>query len=256
MMDKKQDIVGYAGLGVSVMGVIVSVAMNNPIFASIPLTVGIGCNLASRKQLTNSFVEAYNRQEQTINQLMATLEANHSELTTKLTGNQTDLANRVQKLQLLFQDNLAQQQEQINSEIQRLELQHQDLNNVVSNIREVENISQELRSQPDSADFFYQRGLSYEKLGNKAGAMEDYTEAIKKDSSFAKAYHKRGVLYIDDGVKQKAVDDLRKATLLYFEQGDIDSYHQAREMSRNIHELRTEGNGTTSEMVVGTQLFS
>lgn len=100
MMDKKQDIVGYAGLGVSVMGVIVSVAMNNPIFASIPLTVGIGCNLASRKQLTNSFVEAYNRQEQTINQLMATLEANHSELTTKLTGNQTDLANRVQKLQL------------------------------------------------------------------------------------------------------------------------------------------------------------
>jgi tetratricopeptide (TPR) repeat protein len=256
MMEKKQDIVGYAGLGVSVLGVIASVAMNNPIFASIPLMVGVGCNLVSRKQFNDSLVEAYNNQQQIINELVAKLDANHGELTTKLRENHTDLANRVEKLQLSMQDSLSQQQEQVNSEIQRLELQHQDLNNVVSNIKDVESISQELRSQPDSANFFYQRGLSYEKLGNHTGAIENYTEAIKKDSSLAKAYHKRGVLYLDSGVKQKAVDDLRKAALLYFEQGDIDSYHLAREMSRNIYELRDGSDGSASKMVVGTQLFS
>lgn len=256
MMEKKQDIVGYAGLGVSVLGVIASIAMNNPVFASIPLTVGVGCNLVSRKQFNDSLVEAYNHQEETINQLMATLEANNSQFNAKLMENQTDLANRLEKLQLSMQDNLGQQKEDIKNQIQRIELQYQDLNNVVSNIKDVENVSQELRSQPDSADFFYQRGLSYEKLGNHTGAIEDYTEAIKQDSSLAKAYHKRGVLYLDGEMKQKAVDDLRKAALLYFEQGDIDSYHQAREMSRNIHELRDENNGNASEMVVGKQLFS
>lgn len=61
---------------------------------------------------------------------------------------------------------------------------------------------------------------------------------------------------MEQGMKQKAVDDLRRAALLYFEQGDIESYHQAREMSRNIHEIRTIGNGKAQEMVVGSQLFS
>jgi len=254
-MEKKQDIVGYVGLGLSAVGAVVSVITNNIAPASLLLTVGVGCNVISRKQFNDSLVEAYNQQEETIKKLVTTLEANHSELTAKLMENQTDLANRVEKLQLSMQDNLAKQKENINSEITRLELQHQDLNNIVSNIKDLENISQELRSQPDSADFFYQRGLSYEKLGNYAGAIEDYTEA-KKNSSLSKAYHKRGVLYLDSGAKQKAVDDLRKAALLYFEQGDIESYHVAREMSRNIHELRIDTNGNAQEMIIGKKLFA
>jgi tetratricopeptide (TPR) repeat protein len=255
-MEKKQDIVGYVGLGFSAVGAVVSILTNSIAPASLLLTVGVGCNVFSRKQFNDSLVDTYNQQEKTINELIAKLETNHDELKTKLMENQTDLANRVEKVQLSVKDNLAQQQRNNDSEIKRLELQLQDLNNVVSNIKDLENISQELRSQPDSANFFYQRGLSYEKLGNYNGAIDDYTEAIKKDSSVAKAYHKRGVLYLDSGAKQKAVDDLRKAALLYFEQGDIDSYHQAREMSRNIHELRVDSNGNASEMVVGAELFS
>lgn len=254
-MEKKQDIVGLTGLGVSVMGVIASVALNNPIFASIPLTIGIGCNFLSRKQFNDSLVEAYNTQQETINELMSKLEANHLKLNNNLIENKTNLANDIEKIQLSIKDSLNKQQKDINSEIKRLDLRYQDLKNVVDNIKELEDTTQEIRSQPNSPDFFYQRGLSFEKLGNYTGAIEDYTEAIKKNPSFAKAYHKRGVLYLDDGVKQKAVDDLRKAALLYFEQGDIDSYHQAREMSRNIHDLRTESNGKVSEIIVGTNLF-
>jgi len=256
-MEKKQDILGYVGLGVSAVGAIAAVITNNIALASLPVAVGVGCNVFSRKQLNDSLVEAYNQQEQKINELLQKLETNQVELKETLVQNKGELGTSIEKLQQSLTTSLNEQKEYLGYEIQRLDLQHQELNNVVTNIKDVENLSQELRVKPNSAEFFYQRGLGYEKLGNHSGAIEDYTEAIKKDSSFAKAFHKRGVLYLDTGSKQKAVDDLRKAALLYFEQGDIDSYHQAREMSRNIHELRVEGNGKSAnqEMVIGTKLF-
>lgn len=254
-MEKQQDIIGISGAVISGIGAIVTVATQNFMIAPIPLAIGVGCNVFSRKQSNDSLVEAYNKQEQTINELIQTLEKNHQELTEKLTENKGELGTSIEKLQQSLNTNLQAQKELLDEEIQRIDLQHQNLNNLVSDIKEIENLSQGLRVQPDSADFFYQRGVGYEKLGNKAGAIGDYSEAIKKNGDFAKAYHKRGVLYLDTGLKQKAVDDLRKAALLYFEQGDIDSYHQAREMSRNIHELRADINGSTQEMLLGKQLF-
>lgn len=255
-MEKQQDIIGISGAVISGIGAIVTVATGNFLIAPIPLAIGVGCNVFSRKQSQDSLVEAYNKQEQTINELIQTIDKNHQELTEKLFQNKGDLGTNLEKIQQSLNTNLEQQKEYISQEIQRLDLQHQNLNNVVADIRDIENLSQELRVKPDSADFFYQRGIGYEKLGNNNGAIEDYTEAIKKDGNFAKAYHKRGVLYLDIDLKQKAVDDLRKAALLYFEQGDIDSYHQAREMSRNIHELRTDSNSATQGMLLGKQLFS
>ncbi|RMD68338.1 MAG: hypothetical protein D6822_07125, partial [Cyanobacteria bacterium J149] len=249
-MEKQQDILGYVGLGVSAVGAIASMATANVAFASAGLTVGVGCNVFSRKQQYESIVDAYNQQQETINELTQKIEANHAELNQTLMDYKADLGTSMEKLQQSIQELLNSQKEEIAQEVKRLDIQHQELNNVVLNMKEVENLSQELRSHSDSADFFYQRGVGYEKLGNISGAIEDYTEAIKRDGNMAKAYHKRGVLYLDSNMKQKAVDDLRKAALLYFEQGDIDSYHQAREMSRNIHDLKVEANGKATEMVV------
>lgn len=256
MMEKQQDLLGYVGLGVSALGAIASIATANVAFASAGLTVGVGCNLFSRKQQYESLIDAYNRQQETINELTQKIEANQVELNQTLMDYKADFGNSLERLQQSLQQLLHSQQEEIRQEIKRLDLQYQELNNIVTNIKEVENLSQGLRSHSDSADFFYQRGLGYEKLGNISGAIEDYTEAIKRDPSMAKAYHKRGVLYLDSDMKQKAVDDLRKAALLYFEQGDIDSYHQAREMSRNIHDLKSQTNGKAAKIVVGSELFS
>ncbi|WP_330203459.1 hypothetical protein [Cyanobacterium sp. Dongsha4] len=259
MMEKQQDILGYVGLGVSAVGAIASLIIPSPTnvaVASAGLTVGVGCNVFSRKQQYESIVDAYNQQQETINELTQKIEANHAELNQTLMDYKADLGTSMEKLQQSIQELLNSQKEEIAQEVKRLDIQHQELNNVVLNMKEVENLSQELRSHSDSADFFYQRGVGYEKLGNISGAIEDYTEAIKRDGNMAKAYHKRGVLYLDSNMKQKAVDDLRKAALLYFEQGDIDSYHQAREMSRNIHDLKVEANGKATEMVVGSELFS
>lgn len=259
MMEKQQDILGYVGLGVSAVGAIASLIIPSPTnvaVASAGLTVGVGCNVFSRKQQYESIVDGYNQQQETINELTQKIEANHAELNQTLMDYKADFGTSMEKLQQSIQELLNAQKEQISQEVKRLDLQHQELNNVVSNLKDVENLSQELRNNADSADFFYQRGVGYEKLGNFTGAIEDYSEAIKRDSSMAKAYHKRGVLYLDSDMKQKAVDDLRKAALLYFEQGDIDSYHQAREMSRNIHDLKPESNGKAPKMVLGSELFS
>lgn len=260
-MEKQQDLIGYIGLGVSSVGAIASVITNNVAFASLPLTVGVACNLFSRKQYNDTLVEAYNAQQQSINDLIQKVDANQTQLNDQLIENRRELGNLLEEtktsINKSLNNSLEEQKKDLLQEIKSLDLQHQELNKLVSTIKEVENLSQNIRNEENSAQFYYERGLGYEHLGNKEGAVKDYTEAIKQDSSLAKAFHKRGVIYLEQGDRQKAVDDLRKAALLYFEQGDIDSYHQAREMSRNIHDLRAVSNGEIkSEMVVGSELFS
>ena len=256
MMEKKQDILGYVGLGATAIGMIATVISKTALPIAIGSTVGVGCNVFSRKQSNDELVEAYNSQEQKLESLIQQLAQNKLELGETLTTNQTEIANKLEELKLQLQDKLEQNKTEVITEITRLDSQHQQLADVVNNLEQIESMSQELRVKPDSAQFFYQRGMSYEKLGNLPGAIEDYSEAIKINPSFAPAYHKRGVMQLHSDHKQKAVDDLRKAALLYFEQGDIESYQQAREMSRDIHELHTNGNGKLSEMVIGSELFT
>ena len=256
-MEKQQDIIGYIGLGISSVGAIASVITNNVAVASLPLTVGVACNLFSRKQYNDALVEAYNAQQQSINDLIQKVDANQTQLNEQLVENRRDLENSLEELKKSINNSLDEQKQELSQEIKKLDLQHQELNKLVSTLEQVEHLSQSIRNKENSAKSYYERGLGYEQLGNKEGALKDYSEAIKHDSSLAKAYHKRGVIYLEKGEQQKAVDDLRKAALLYFEQGDIDSYHQAREMSRNIHDLRVANKSEIeTEIVVGSDLFS
>jgi tetratricopeptide (TPR) repeat protein len=255
MIQKQPDVLGFVGLSLSIIGAVASIHTKSFEPVSIGSTIGIGCNLFSRKQSNDALIDGYNLQEQKIDDLIKKLEFNRTELSESLTQNKAELANKIEELTLNFKNQLSAHQNRLTEEVSRLDLQNQELSGVVSELQSVENLSQELRVKPDSAEFFYQRGVSHEKLGNKVGAIEDYNQAIKIKPNLAKAYHKRGVVYLENGAKQKAIDDLRKAALLYFEQGDIESYHQAREMSRNIHQLHGESNGTVKEMVVGSQLF-
>ncbi len=262
-MEKKQDILGYVGLGISSLGAIASIVTNNIAFASVPLTLGIGCNLLSRQQSVNSLIEAHNAQQVTINDLSQKLETNQTQTEEQLIKNHAQLGNLIERIKLTTNEHREEDKQKLIQEIQRLDLQNQELNKLVNTIENVENVvnlSQNIRSEENPALFFYERGVGYENLGNKEGALKDYTEAIKEDSTLAKAYHKRGIVYLEQDNRQKAVDDLRKAALLYFEQGDIDSYHQAREMSRNVHDLRKpsySNNGhVEKQMIVGNDLFS
>ena len=267
-MEKQQDTIGYLGLTIAGVGAIASVVTQNIAFASLPLTVGVGCNLFSRKQHHDALLEVLNTQQVTIEQLQEKLEENKiaisEQLQEKLVENRREAGNLIEGVKSSLADNLEEQKQDLTKELKRLDMQYQELNKQVATLEQVENLSQNIGIEENSALFFYERGLGYEKLGNQEGAIKDYTQAIKEDSTLAKAYHKRGVIYMAQSQKQKAVDDLRKAALLYFEQGDIESYHQAREMSRNIHDLRSYANvnssesksTSTKEMIAANDLFA
>lgn len=255
-MENKPDVVGYIGVGVSLVGAIASMAVKNPALASIPLAVGVGCNMYSRMQLSNTLVESQEENQLAIAGLQTALNTNKEELESTLEDNQTQLVEEIKKLTEDLNVKLTKAQEDLKQSLESLSQKHIKIADVVSNLQKVENMSQELRVKPDSAEFYYQRAIGQENLGNNNGAVEDYTEALNKNPNYAKAYHKRGVIYLELEEKQKAVDDLRKAALLYFEQGDIDSYQKAREMSRKVHDLRDNMNGSATGIIIGDELFS
>lgn len=253
-MEKQADVLGYVGLGVTTVGAVASMIMGNVNALAVGATVGVGCNVFSRKQYHEALVDSLNRQEETMASLMAKLEDNHQELSNSLVSFKADFGNQLEDAKTKINYSVIEVNDKLSSEVGRMDAQVKGINEVVNNLQQVENLSQELRVKPESASFFFERANSHYRLGNVAGAIADYTEAINKDSRYAEAYHKRGILFLETGTKQKAVDDLRKASLLYFEKGEIDSYQQAREMSRNIHQLHT--NGVQKEMVLGVELFA
>ncbi len=254
-MESKPDIIGYVGTGISVIGAIGAMVFNQPALAGIPVAIGVGCNMLSRNQLASMLVESHQQNEEAIADLTALLTKNQSDLNSTMKLNQANISEQLKQLQENVNNSLTETKVEMSQKLQGLESKQEKVADIVTNLRDIETYSQDLRVQPDSAEYFYQRGFSYQQLGNKSGAIEDYTESINKNSGFAPAYHKRGVVYLELGDRQKAVDDLRKAALLYFEQGDIESYQKAREMSRNIHELKTDLNGSTPEAIVGIELF-
>lgn len=254
-MESKPDIIGYVGTGISVIGAIGAMVFNQPALAGIPVAIGVGCNMLSRNQLAGMLVESHQQNEEAIANLTDLLTKNQSDLNSTMKLNQANISEQLKQLQENVNNSLTETKVEMTQKLQGLESKQEKVADIVTNLRDIETYSQDLRVQPDSAEYFYQRGFSYQQLGNKSGAIEDYTESINKNSSFAPAYHKRGVVYLELGDRKKAVDDLRKAALLYFEQGDIESYQKAREMSRNIHELKTSLNSGSPEAIVGIELF-
>jgi len=61
------------------------------------------------------------------------------------------------------------------------------------------------------AAFYLNRGVVHNELGDKQGAIDDYTLAIKINPNYAKAYYNRGYVRKDLGDKQGAIDDFNLA---------------------------------------------
>ena len=148
-MEKKVDTVGYLGLGISAVGAIATIATNSIIPLSIGSTIGVGCNLFSRKQLNDTLVDAYQAQEQKIESLTEELITNKNELEANLTSAKTELGNKLEEFKLQLQYQLAQQKNQLLEEVSRLDLQHQQLSDLVSSLQQIENLSQKLRVNPE-----------------------------------------------------------------------------------------------------------
>ncbi|MGK7957365.1 MAG: tetratricopeptide repeat protein [Crocosphaera sp.] len=239
--------------GVGLVGGAVGSFFGNAAFAAIPISFSLALQIANRRQLK---VELAQMQQSSVMQMTEQMNNNQAVILEQFQQLKQDSENSLTQQKQKFQttthelsDKIANNQESVN----QLKVEKDELNqfaaslesklttvqNVVKTLQQIENFSQIIRSNPEGAEAYYQRGLNHQKLGDKTGAIEDYTEALHTDSTYAKAYHSRGVLLAEIGNKKQAVEDLRLATKYYFEQGDIESYEQARNLSKEFYEVRS-----------------
>lgn len=91
--------------------------------------------------------------------------------------------------------------------------------------------------KPDDAVYHYSRGLGLEKIGDRMGAIQSYSNSISKNSEQHNALHNRGSLYWLNGQTDLALQDYTNAItvkpnyintivnrgMLYYHLGELDS---------------------------------
>ena len=227
----------------SVGGAVASLISQQFAFVSIPLSLSVALNMVNRRRLLNLINHNHNHR---ISYLAGTIEEHKDTVSevieTKFNQQETNLNHLAEKLTAsidALNSDLNQKTHQLQEQNNDLGYQQQQIEEIVGELKQIENCSQAIRANPNSAPFYYQRGVSHQRLGDKQGAIEDYTTAINLESNYASAYHNRGILKAELGDKKQAVEDLRKAAKFYFEQGDIDSYQQAKELGKSLHDLQS-----------------
>jgi len=63
----------------------------------------------------------------------------------------------------------------------------------------------------DYADAYYNRGLTYNRLGHHQQALDDYSRAILLKPEHTKAYNNRGIFFFKLGDYQSAIQDFGQA---------------------------------------------
>ncbi|MBE9020619.1 hypothetical protein C7Y66_09095 [Chroococcidiopsis sp. CCALA 051] len=152
-----------------------------------------------------------------------------------------NIQNQLQTQLETLNQQLEQLQQQTNMLVQeqnsRLMNEQAKIARTVDALRDIETCTQSLRINPISANAFFNRGLSYQRLGDREAAVGDFTEAIRVNPQYAEAFQSRGLAHADLGDKKAAVRDLREAARLFFESGEIDKYQIARDLGKKFHDL-------------------
>lgn len=280
------DIVETLSVLGSIGGSIASVVSQQVVFTSIPLSLAVGLNLINRRRLLDSIDQS---NQTTIAQLtqknvgtqteLGTLTeqlAQAQQLTTDLGQGQGTSNLAIAQLQEenvgtqaklgTLTEQLAQAQQlttdlglgtsNLQDYIQVLRREQTEIADMVDCLQEIEICTQNIRINPNDTKAYYNRGLTYQHLENKAAAIGDYTEAVRINPSYAEAYRDRGLARADLGNRKGAVEDLREAAKLFFEAGNIANYQMARDLSKEFHELSSQSRTDAPEEVAVEYLFS
>ncbi|MEH2244633.1 tetratricopeptide repeat protein [Nostoc sp.] len=92
----------------------------------------------------------------------------------------------------------------------------------------IEDYTEALKLDPNNIAAYNNRGNAYLDMGNKKAANQDYSRAIAINPNNALAYYNRGVIRTKQKNKQGAIADFKKATKLFQQQGEQDSYQDAQ----------------------------
>jgi serine protease Do len=91
----------------------------------------------------------------------------------------------------------------------------------------LEDYNKALQINPTDPWSYLNRGIVREDLDDVSGALSDYNSAIKIDPGYGKSFHNRGAIRYDQQDFAGAVADFEKASQLFFQQGDEESYNVA-----------------------------
>lgn len=194
--------VGAAG------GTVASIVTQQIAFASVPLTLSVALNLANRKRL--------------LAQIAQNVQTNFAVMTEEFNESSTRLTRDFEQ-QRTFSKGLDER--------------HQQTMDAAKCLRAIANSTQAVSAGRADDQTYYLRGVSHYRLGDLEEAIEDYTSALELNSKYAKAYFNRGIANGRVGDKRGAVQDLRAAAKFFFEDGDVDNYQKARDLSRDFHDM-------------------
>jgi len=216
------DIVETVTVVGSVGGAIASVVMQQAALASLPLSLSLALNLANRRRQLTAIETS---QQERMGQVSEQVQIHHSAIARLLQQNK---AYSVRFDQFFKQLEASQQlTSDLSDKILLLQQSNQDLGNQLEHLRNA-------NSQSDL--YYFEEGCAYQRKGNLQAALDNYTQALNLNPSYGDAYFNRGIVRSQVGDRQGAVADLRAAANFYFEQGNLASYQQAKDMSRQIHE--------------------
>jgi tetratricopeptide (TPR) repeat protein len=204
--------------GVSIAGAVggaIATGQTAILFTALPLSLAATLNFAQRQRMQSTMHAVLERHDQRFHEV-------------KQTSDALDGTDRVLMIQL---NNINNKIEEVSEPLIQLQAQIDSLQS------KAEGIAQKQSELMESTleESYYRRGLELEKRGEFKDAMAAYTEALRINPTYAQAYMQLGVVYAHAGQKQQAIAHLRTATKLFFESGDLESYHTARELSETIH---------------------
>jgi tetratricopeptide (TPR) repeat protein len=199
------------------------------LLTALPLSLAAALNVAQRQRLQSMVLPALAHHDQSFQETKQTIDA--------LEG-----TDRMLMIQL---NNTNNKIEDLSDPLIKLQAQIDSLQIEATQMAQKQ--SELMESTLEES--YYRRGLELEKRGEYKDAMSAYAEALRVNPNYAKAYMQLGVVLAHAGQKQQAISHLRTATKLFFESGDLESYHIARELSEGVH-----SGDVTSEPVVKTNL--
>jgi tetratricopeptide (TPR) repeat protein len=212
--------------GVSIVGAVggaiggaIATGQSVVMLSALPLSLAATLNFVSRQRMQSALEQqvtpSIGRLAQSLNELKQDAEA--------LSG-----TDRVLMIQLNTTNNKIGE---VNDTLEQLQAQILNLQEKSAMLAQKQ--SELLESTLEES--YYRRGLELEKRGEFKDAIAAYTEALRVNPNYAQAYMQLGSAYANAGQKQQAIAHLRTATKLFFESGDLDNYHTARELSETVH---------------------
>ena len=214
---------GAAIIG-SVGGAVLAAVTQQALFAALPLSLSAALSFSNRRSLQTE------------------LSAQHQSTAEMLSAQVNEHSNNIKNLmQELIHASAERQQSFLDQTNQSLADMGSRLAQMDEKFRSLEEKSEHLEEQQSELlastfeENYCRRGQELEKRGEFQEAIAAYAEVLRLNADYAEAYLLRGKAYAYAGKKQLAIADLRAATKLFFDGGDLDNYHLARDISEQVH---------------------